>query len=313
MRLIEELLKDDFFHGGYQPGAATAVTQANEPASEGRKKTFVLAAGIAIAVLALGGGAAYFVLGKKAPATAEAPADAQKLAAVIPPAPPAPVAPEPVSQVAAAAPVSHAAETTVAVDAPTQAEVEATEALAETPAAQEAAAPVEAPAPTPAPAVAEPKAKAAPAPKFTLVFPKTTDKAAVDKLLAELKSRGISATTKQGSESGSVYKVVGVKPVPVAEANAVKLKASLFKIPANSSDNGDGTVSFDFGTYATPEEAKKAAGDVKKLGIDIKLGRLTREIPAYTVTSAQLSQAEAEKVAGDLTVSGFDASVKKVP
>lgn len=281
MRLIDELLKDDFFHGGYQP-VETPVAVVAEATG---KKPIALFAGIAAGVLLLGGGAAFFLMQGK---SAEPEAKPTQTAAVVPPSQPQPAA--------GAATAATSATLAAAVTAP----------AAATAPAEVAAAPEAAP-PAPAPAAEPPKPVE---PKYRLVLPKLSDRAAVDKLLAELKSGGVKATTKEGAEKSLVFEVAS-DPAPSGAANALKIKASLFKIEAAVVDQGGGQFIVTFGKYRTKSDAQKVVDALAKFSAKAGIQETTVAVPTYEVRVTGLTKEAAEEQVGRLSAAGYDASMER--
>lgn len=292
MRLIDELLKDDFFHGGYQP-AETPVAIVAEASG---KKPIVLIAGIAAGVLLLGGGGAAFYLMKDKSADSAQPT---QTAAVVPPSPPAAAVAAPVTTASAAitTPASVTSETAAVPEAA------APEAVADAPAPEAVPVPEAAP---PAPA-APPKPVE---PKYRLVLPKLSDRAAVDKLLAELKRGGVKATTKEGAEKSLVFEVVS-DPAPSGAANALKIKASLFKIDASVVDQGGGQFIVTFGKYRTKSDAQKVIDALAKFSAKAGIQQTTVSVPTFEVRVTGLTKETAEEQVGRLSAAGYDASMER--
>lgn len=287
MRLIDELLKDDFFHGGYQPVEEPVAIVAAEP----EKKPIALIAGIAAGVLLLAGGAGYFFLFKGKP-DAKAPAPTQT-AAVVPPSP---------QPAAVTAPVTTA--TTAAAD--TTAPAATTAPVAAAPAAP--AAPETAAAPEAAAPAAEPSKPVEP--KYRLVLPKLSDRAAVDKLIAELKKGGVKATSKEGAEKSLVFEVAS-DPSPSGAANALKIKASLFKIDAQVVDQGGGKFIVSFGKYRTKGDAQKVVDALAKFSAKAAIQETTVKIPVFEVRAGGLTKEVAEEQVSRLSATGIDVSMER--
>lgn len=279
MRLIDELLKDDFFNGGYQP---VETPPAAVEAAAG-KKPVALIAGIAAGVLLLGGGAAFFMLQGKGQTDVKAKPPTQA-AAVVPPAPTAAPAPAPATT-ASAAP----AEPTAPAAAPATPETAV------------------APVPEAAPAPAEPPKPVEP--KYRIVMPKLSDRAAVDKVLAELKSGGVKATSKEGSAKSLVYEVAS-DPSPSGAANALKIKASLFKIDASVVDQGNGNFIVSFGKYRTKEDAQKVVDALAKFSAKAGILETTIAVPMYEIRATGLTQTAAEAAVSRLEQAGYEASME---
>lgn len=291
MRLIDELLKDDFFHGGYQPAEEPIAIVADEP----EKKPIALIAGIAAGVLLLAGGAGYFFVfkgesGDKAPT---------QTAAVVPP-----------NQPVATAPAAATATATATATAATTATATAVTAPAETTAPVAAAAAPEAPEAAAAPVAAAPEPPKPVEPKYRLVLPKLSDRAAVDNLIGELKRGGVKATTKEGAEKSLVFEVAS-DPAPSGAANALKIKASLFKIDAQVVDQGGGQFIVSFGKYRTKTDAQKVVDALAKFSAKAAIQETTVKIPIYEVRATGLTKEVAEEQVSRLSAAGIDASMER--
>lgn len=305
MRLIDELLKDDFFHGGYRPASAAASAKA-APGSIGpaNKKLIIIAAAVG-GLVVLGAGGFFIFSGKK-----ETPAAAIEAA----PTPETAVAAT--AQQPAAAPQAAPA-AAPAAEAPAAA-VPAPEAAVPAPAAA-VPAPVAAPTPPPAPAVVA--AVAPPAPvaakpakpdMYTLVFPKFSDKEKAEAIVAKLKSSGASAKLSTGSDKTKSYRVKSAKNATAAESNAIKLKAMIFKIPATPSPQADGTILYDLGTFKTKAEAEAIVVSAKKLAHEVAISEEKTSVPVYSIDVEKASEDEARSNLGALGNDGDGVKVKKV-
>lgn len=303
MRLIDELLKDDFFHGGFQPAAAAtaspaaAAAGATPGAAPGAKKPIVLIAAIAAGVLVIGGGAAFFLLrgGKSEPAVAPPAATA--------PAPAAPAAPAPAAQAAA----EPAAEQVPAAAAAPEA-APAPDAAAPPP----AEAPAEPAAAAPAPPQAEPAAPEPPAvdlSKYTVSIPKLSDKAKAQKILAALGGKG---KLRDESKKSTVFRVVSQKSYPPAEAKAVQLKATIFKVEMSIETLDSGEVRYVFGTFPSQLDAALGGGKAKPIGVPTTVEKKETGSEAYFIDIDAAGKDEAEKLLAAANAAGAKAKLKKV-
>jgi hypothetical protein len=325
MRLIDELLKDDFFHGGFQPAVAPATIQAASkvPAQSGSKKPIILIAAAVGGLAVIGAGAFFFLKGgkpqqapqaavAKAPAVVPAPQAAPAAAAPAAPAEATPAA-APVAAVPAnVTPATATPPAPAAAVAGTPSETAKPSAVVAAPAAPvQAAKPAEVAAPAAKPA---PVAEAKPvAPDYyTLVFPKYSDKAQAEAVIAKLKASGATPKLITGGEKTTAYRVASAKNATAAESNAIKLKASIFKVNATPVPQADGSVLFDLGVFATQSDAAAAVESAKKLAHEMKITEEQKSVPVYSIDAGKWPEEEAKSKLSALAADGAGVKVKKV-
>ncbi len=295
MRLIDELLKDDFFHGGYQP-----VPEAPARADDGARGRAGLVAAVAAVFLLLGGGAGgawYFLL-----------------------------RPGAVESVPALTTAGALSDTGTHDDAPlpTTFTAAATDAaLAEAMTAPVTAAAVTRPTEqTPSPAAANPVPQEAPVQTaskpvepselWVLAFPTLVNAGEVERIKRMLAESRIEARVNETRARANVYKVVSSAPVAAADLEETRHKANQAKLPFRETPAADDTFAFDLGTYSA-DDAAQVLALAGRIGLGARLEPTTAFIPAWEIEAGSYpAQSAADRAAGLLTASGLDVKVRQV-
>ena len=147
---------------------------------------------------------------------------------------------------------------------------------------------------------------------YTLVFPKFSDKAKAEAIVAKLKARGVSAKLSTGSDKTTAYRVKSAKNATAAESNAIKLKAMIFKIPATPSPQANGTILYDLGVFKTKAEAEATVTNAKKLAHAVAINEEKTSVPNYSIDVGKSTEEDAKSNLGALGSDGDGVKMKKV-
>lgn len=286
MRLIDELLKDDFFNGGYRPPSASLARGGTKPDRPGKRPLLLVALIGGILVVALGAGA-WFYLGQQN--TIQPPSQIVADAATGAPATQEPIEP---------LPAAPAAPATVpdAQDAPPAEAVESPAASpAATPQAEQPAAPAQ-----------QPQA-------YALAFQPFSDRNEVNAIADRMRGQGLTASISESTSEVTRYAVVGRDPVDEDEANAIRLKASVLDLTVEFRPMGDGQFTYTLGRFDDIDRAREVGASAHGVDIPVRLGRFQAEIQHYHLevggyTDRQVAERQVQTLANE----GIQAQLKHV-
>jgi hypothetical protein len=191
-------------------------------------------------------------------------------------------------------------------EAPAAAPAQPAPAPVAAPQAAPAAAPAPAPVAPPPAVAAEPVADTS---KYTVAIPKLTDR---DKAKAIVAALGGKATLRDESAKATVFRLISAKSYSPAEAKAVQLKASIFKIDVSVEPQSGGEVKYVFGTFNSQLDAALGGGKVQPLGVPTTVEKKETETVAIYVDVAPALKDEAEKLLATANGAGAKAKLKKV-
>lgn len=315
MRLIDDLLLDDFFHGGYQPGASLPWPQApadpsaspeplTQPATPppgliaapkqaAPRRRLIVALTVGLLGVGLAIGARWLWLRRPTPTGRAA------------------------SEVASPGPTQTAVIAEAEVPAVARSTSEPTTAQPEyspsTPTPSALVQRTEAPT-QPVMQAPPPLPQAASETVFSLIFTATSNELEARRWAALAEAQGLQTRIKTLKKTVKLYRVASKKGYDQSAARAIGLKATVFKIPVTAQVADDGMTHFDLGHFKASAMAEKALANAEKLGLEAAVVEEAQSTTSYLVETGVLhSEAQAQALAALLSqTSGSKVSIVKV-